>query len=136
MKVDFFTVHLSINTIYETMSCPQTECQNDTTDNPTWVCPDRSDAKICSASECDKKEYFPCTDDSFCIYNGLICDGYKQCPDGSDEANCGKCPPTEGPGFPLRPVENTIVFQIIVIIVQVAQWLARLSSFKSLNSVS
>ena len=44
--------------------------------------------------ECKKVEMHWCTDNSTCIHNDLICDGYVHCQDGSDEEEslCANCP--------------------------------------------
>ena len=43
---------------------------------------------------CDKDFMFDCKTNGFCIHNDAVCDGYPQCPDGSDEYLniCLKCP--------------------------------------------
>ena len=44
--------------------------------------------------KCDEAIYFNCDDNKTCIPNALICDGYSQCPDSSDEKPelCESCP--------------------------------------------
>ena len=68
-------------------------------------CPDLSD-RICPASSslCKSPKYFRCKDNSSCIAATLVCDGYVNCPDKSDEHQeyCGSCPLKYGDGHPRR----------------------------------
>ena len=68
-------------------------------------CPDLSD-RVCpiNSSTCDKPEYFHCKDNSSCIPATLVCDGYVNCKDESDEDKeyCSGCPLKRGDGHPRR----------------------------------
>ena len=64
-------------------------------------CPDLSDIRPCperGGLACDEDVFFRCADGHFCVHRSLVCDGYGQCDDGSDEARCHKCPPESRPG--------------------------------------
>lgn len=78
------------------------------TEHPEAGCPDLSDVKICKNQDvpeyrrvCDEKIYFDCGDNKTCIPNSLICDGYGQCPNSTDEKQCEFCPRPYG--HPPRP---------------------------------
>ena len=45
-------------------------------------------------TQCEQDRHFVCKDRGKCIHSSLVCDGYEQCDDGSDEGwdRCGKCP--------------------------------------------
>ena len=38
---------------------------------------------------CPYDGYFRCKSDARCLHAHYRCDGYNNCPDGSDEENCG-----------------------------------------------
>ena len=44
----------------------------------------------CFLSACHSST-FRCTEDYSCISRSLLCDGYENCPGGTDEAFCRKC---------------------------------------------
>ena len=71
----------------------------------TARCPDLSD-NVCSgtAPECKPPVYFRCRDKSSCIPGALVCDGYINCQDESDEDEeyCSSCPLKRGDGHPRR----------------------------------
>ena len=65
----------------------KTECRRDFSDN--FICP-ASACQIGSNNFQPKySELFPCQDGKYCIWQGLVCDGYAQCEDESGkEASC------------------------------------------------
>ena len=72
-------------------------------------CPDQSDI-VCPANDtrCDHQDFFRCSDNVTCVPSSLVCDGYRQCSDGSDEDQeyCRKCPLKNGDGHPFRTESN------------------------------
>ena len=68
-------------------------------------CPDLSD-DICARNSplCNQARFFNCKDNSSCIPASLVCDGYINCHDESDEDEeyCGTCPLKRGDGHPRR----------------------------------
>ena len=49
-------------------------------------CGDGSDNIACTANvDCEAKGMFRCADNSTCLPESIVCDGYAQCADGSDE---------------------------------------------------
>ena len=68
--------------------CSNAKCINETkicNKNRTDDCGDNSDEKFCS---CQKNE-FRCISDNSCILANFRCDHDKDCPDASDEMDCG-----------------------------------------------
>ena len=39
--------------------------------------------------KCPYDGYFRCKSSARCLHPDFICNGYDNCPDGSDEENCG-----------------------------------------------
>ena len=39
---------------------------------------------------CPYDGYFRCKSIALCIHPSYVCNGYYNCPDGSDEENCGR----------------------------------------------
>jgi hypothetical protein len=61
--------------------------------NSEYECADMSDLRICPGSACKNRDnMFVCADKQYCIPKWLVCDGYTQCEDGSDEELCSICP--------------------------------------------
>ena len=61
----------------------------------TSFCPDNSERRYFDIGVCKQNPmYFTCKDHKFCIKEWLVCDGYTQCEDGSDEdpTLCSVCP--------------------------------------------
>ena len=67
-------------------------------DNSQRVCNESSHVYGPWQEACDKTEMHWCEDNSTCIHQDLLCDGYLHCPDGSDELEsiCSTCPRTIG----------------------------------------
>jgi hypothetical protein len=67
---------------------------SDHSDEPT-ECAAQSPGHIAAGSTCHNDGEFQCHSSGECVHNAWVCDGDKDCEDGSDELNCnGKtCPP-------------------------------------------
>ncbi len=84
-------------------------------------CPDQADVyRVVQPTGESSPDYFYCLDGKKSIPVSLVCDGYWQCDDKSDEAVCKKCPPVLPPDIifnvstksagTLEHFEQTLVF--------------------------
>ena len=72
--------------------CPKSGFPDWASDNEEILL--ENDSYMHNFSRCESDGHFVCNDGKSCIHQALICDGYEQCEDGSDEAyeKCNACP--------------------------------------------